>query len=75
MSLTANQVHVARTSGYTDTHLARIWRVTPGTVHAARRGLTHTGHPTPADTAPRDANGRGMKPKAQPARVRRSYFL
>jgi hypothetical protein len=72
--LTADQVHCARTSGLTDTHLSRIWRVTVATVLHARRGDTHKAHPTPPDRAPRDGNGRGMKPNAKPARVRRSYL-
>lgn len=74
MSLNPAQVHHARTSGSTDTHLARVWRRSVGTVRSARVGKTYRDHSTPPDIAPRQGNGRGMKPQAQPARVRRSYF-
>jgi hypothetical protein len=78
--LTPERVHVARTSGLTDTYLARIWRLTVGTVRDARLGLSWKSHPTPPDTARRDATGSthairaGLPQKAVPARVRRSYF-
>lgn len=70
MSLTDAQVHHARTSGSTDTHLARIWRHSVGTIRSARIGETYRDHPTLPDIAPRQGNGRGMKPIAQPARAR-----
>jgi hypothetical protein len=75
MSLNPDRVHVARTAGLTDSHLARLWRVTDGTVRRARRGETYPRHPTPADLAPRDGNGRGQNPIAKPARVRRAYLI
>lgn len=55
--LTPDRIHVARTSGLTDTHLGRTWRVSVGTVRDARVGLTHRNHPTLPDTAPRDQPG------------------
>lgn len=51
--LNPTRVHLIRTSGKTDAHWARIWRVTTRTVNEARRGLTWANHPTPPDTKPR----------------------
>jgi len=73
MSLTPDRIHIARTAGLTDSHLARLWRVTDSAVRRARRGETYPGHPTAPDLAPRDGNGRGQKPHAQRARVRRVW--
>jgi hypothetical protein len=63
-----------RTSRYTDSHWARVLRLHPHTIRNARVGLTYSHVLTPPDAAPRDGNGRGQKPQAQPARVRRVYF-
>lgn len=71
--LTASRVHELRTARQTDTHYARLWRLSPKTILRARTGISWKSHPTPADTAPRDGNGRGQKPVAQPARVRRQW--
>lgn len=79
MSLTASQVHHARTSGLTDTYLARIWRVKTGTVFAARRGTTWRDHPTPPDRVPRDSTGStqtiraGLPQMAVPRKQRREW--
>jgi hypothetical protein len=72
--LTDAQVHRIRTSGETDAHLARKYRVRPETIRRARTGLSHLLHPTPPDTAPREGAGRRASPQARPARLRRSYF-
>jgi hypothetical protein len=72
--LTPERVHHIRTSGLTDAHLARKYRVLPETVRRARVGLTHPDHPTPPDTAPREGAGRKASPQARRAKVRRSYY-
>jgi hypothetical protein len=51
--LNAKRVELIRTSGLTDTHWARIWRVHTRTINEARRGLTWADHPTPPDTKSR----------------------
>jgi hypothetical protein len=79
MSLTPDRVHIARTAGLTDSHLARLWRVTDATVRQARRGETYRSHPTPADVAPRDSTGctlairAGQPQKAVPRKQRRVW--
>jgi len=51
--LTFERVHEIRTSGLTDRHYARLWRMTDGAIRDARVGRTWPNHTTPADTAPR----------------------
>jgi hypothetical protein len=55
--LNPTRVHLIRTSGLTDTHWARIWRVHTRTINEARRGLTWADHPTKPDTKPRGKGG------------------
>lgn len=73
MSLDDTKIHHIRTSGLTDAHLARKYRVLPETVRRARVGITHPEHPTPPDRAPRESAGRKSSPQARPARVRRPF--
>lgn len=58
MSLTFDAVHRIRTSGLSDAHFARLYRVTRQTVRSARIGETFTDNPTPPDLRERDARGR-----------------
>ena len=74
MSLTDTQVTAIRSAGLTDTEWARRLKISVGTIRGARIGLTYRHVATPPDVAPRDGNGRGQKPVAKPARVRRSYL-
>lgn len=57
-SLDSDKVHNVRTSGLTDSHLARQNGVSVATIRDARVGNTWRDHPTPPDTAPREGGGR-----------------
>lgn len=73
MSLNAHRVMLIRTSGFTDTYFARIWRVEVRTVRNARTGKTWASHPTPPDTVKRRGGGR-LSPKYRwRDRVRRTF--
>ncbi len=71
--LTPAQVQQIRTAGLTDTHWARVLRMSVQTIRRARIGDTYRDVPTPPDTTPRDGNGRGQKPAAS-RRTRWSYL-
>ena len=77
--LTPERVHLIRTSGYTDSHWARVWRLQDGTVRDARRGTTWKNHSTPPDSAPRDQTGcthairAGLPQKSVPRKQRRRW--
>lgn len=68
-SLNARRVELIRTSGLTDAHWARIWRVRPSAIREARTGRTWAGHPTPPDTRPRLQKGPHSGPEARIAAV------
>lgn len=51
--LNYDRVHAIRTSGKTDRHYARLWRMTDGSIRDARTGRTWAQHPTPPDLKPR----------------------
>jgi hypothetical protein len=74
VKFTDQQVHLIRTSGFTDACFARIWRKTVNRVRAARIGATYKNHPTPPDVRPRDPAGRYQGIQAKPAKVRHAYF-
>lgn len=57
MRLNAKRVELIRTSGLPDAHWARIWRLRPDTIRAARTGQSWRDHPTSLDTAPRAHRG------------------
>jgi hypothetical protein len=57
MSLNATRVTLIRTSGLTDMHWSRIWRVHVKTIRDARVGRTWGDVPTPPDTASRACRG------------------
>jgi hypothetical protein len=67
MSLDAAKVRAIRTSGLTDAHYARIYKVSVRTIRNARTGLTWATHPTPPDRAPREGAGRKASIHARPA--------
>lgn len=56
--LTSEQVHECRTSGLSDAHLGRKWRIHSHSVRQARRGETFKDHPTPPDLRQRFPGGR-----------------
>jgi hypothetical protein len=55
--LNHHRVHLIRTSGKSDAHWSRIWRVHVHTVRRARIGETWVDHETPPDTRPRAHTG------------------
>lgn len=67
-SLDADKVHQVRTSGFTDSHLARQNGVSVATIRDARVGNTWRDHPTPPDTAPREGGGRKAGAQARKRR-------
>lgn len=77
--LTPSRVHELRTAQKTDTHYARLWRVSEKTVLRARLGQTWASHPTPPDAAPRDPTGctrairAGLPQRAVPRKARRQW--
>jgi hypothetical protein len=58
MRLTSEQVALVRTSGLTDRHYERLWRISAKAIRDARVGNTWRGHPTPPDKKPRGKRGR-----------------
>jgi hypothetical protein len=56
--LAAAKVHLIRTASGTDSHFARLYRVTAATIRDARVGDTWPHHPSPPDNAPRSSWGR-----------------
>jgi hypothetical protein len=73
--LTAALVTRIRTEKLTDTHWARMLRISPKTVRHARIGLTYRHVSTPPDIAPRDPTGVNFATnfRAKPARIRRQW--
>lgn len=57
MPLNSAQVRTIRTANLPDTHFATLYKVTRGTVRAARIGDTWANHSTPPDVAPREKRG------------------
>lgn len=74
-ALTDEQVILTRTARLTDTHWARLWKVTTTTVRFARIGHTYRHIPIPVDRSPRQGGGKlhRLNPKAVPARIRREW--
>lgn len=74
--LTDEQVTTIRTSGMTDTHFARLYKVTPQCIYQARRAITYKYVKTPPDIAPRMATGRRavLNPAAKSARTQRQWL-
>lgn len=78
--LTAAQVHLIRTSGYTDSYWGRRLRLSDDTIRRARMGIAYRHVPTPADTQPREGTGsthavrHGLPQPAREKRERRSWL-
>jgi hypothetical protein len=64
-NLDSAKVHQIRTSGLTDSHHCRLFRVSVATVRDARIGKTWTDHPTPPDMAPRNGGVRNCGREAK----------
>jgi len=74
--LSEAQVTAIRTSGYTDTHWARVLRARVQTIRQARVGITYRHIATAPDLIPRMGSGKRHpnKPDYANRRTRQCYF-